>query len=159
MRAESERELRDTRKRTDVLITAMRRSEKRIDPVLQPLRDRVLFLKHNLNAKSLGALSKELSSVEGSVDSLVADLQQSIAEADSFLAEMEREQQASGKPASARMIHEREALVNHAPETGNQWPTASTRRWRALLRANPERRPEPQAEVEAQRANYSGLGE
>jgi hypothetical protein len=100
MRAESERELRDTRKRTDVLLTAMRRSEKRIDPVLQPLRDRVLFLKHNLNAKSLGALSKELSSVEGSVDSLVADLQQSIAEADAFLVDMEREPQASGQPAS-----------------------------------------------------------
>lgn len=99
MRAESERELRDTRRRTEALMASMRRAEKRIDPVLQPLRDRVLFLKHNLNAKSLGALSKELSAVEGNVDSLVADLQQSITEADAFLAEMEKEQQAAGKPA------------------------------------------------------------
>jgi len=97
MKAESERELRSTRKRTDALLASMRQAEKRIDPVLQPLRDRVLFLKHNLNAKSLGALSKELSSVEGSVDSLVADLQQSIAEADTFLAEMQKEQEAAGK--------------------------------------------------------------
>lgn len=100
MKAESERELRDTRKRTDALLASMKQAEKRIDPVLQPLRDRVLFLKHNLNAKSLGALSTELSSVEGNVDSLVADLQQSIAEADSFLAEMRKEQDAAGKTGS-----------------------------------------------------------
>jgi ElaB/YqjD/DUF883 family membrane-anchored ribosome-binding protein len=95
LRSESERELRETKRRTDALVASMQRSEKRIDPVLQPLRDRVLFLKHNLNAKSLGALSKELTTVEGSVDSLVADLQQSIAEADSFIAEMEKEQAAT----------------------------------------------------------------
>jgi hypothetical protein len=62
--------------------------------VLQPLRDRVLFLKHNLNAKALGALTKELTAVEGNVDSLLEDLRVSIAEADAYLAEMEKEQAA-----------------------------------------------------------------
>jgi len=95
MRAESERELRVTRERTEGLIAAMQRSEKRIEPVLRPLRDRVLFLKHNLNAKALGALTKELTSVETNVDELVTDLQASIAEADSYLAEMEKEQAAA----------------------------------------------------------------
>jgi hypothetical protein len=95
MRAESERELQATRRRTEALIEAMRRSERRLEPVLQPLRDRVLFLKHNLNAKALGALTKELATVEGDVDSLVADLKVSIAEADAYLAEMEKEQAAS----------------------------------------------------------------
>ncbi len=95
MRAESERELQATRRRTEGLIEAMRRSERRLEPVLQPLRDRVLFLKHNLNAKALGALTKELATVEGDVDSLVADLKASIAEADAYLAEMEKEQAAS----------------------------------------------------------------
>jgi hypothetical protein len=98
MRAESERELRATRQRTEGLIAAMQRSEKRIDPVLRPLRDRVLFLKHNLNAKALGALTKELTAVESSVDGLVADLQASIAEADAYLAEMEKEQAAAKAP-------------------------------------------------------------
>jgi hypothetical protein len=96
MRAESEKELRATRERTDGLIAAMQRSEKRIEPVLRPLRDRVLFLKHNLNAKALGALTKELTAVESNVDDLVKDLQASIAEADAYLAEMEKEQ-AAGK--------------------------------------------------------------
>jgi hypothetical protein len=95
MRAESERELRATRQRTEALIAAMQRSEKRIDPVLRPLRDRVLFLKHNLNARALGALTKELTAVESNVDGLVSDLQASIAEADAYLAEMEREQAAA----------------------------------------------------------------
>jgi hypothetical protein len=95
LRAESERELRETRRRTQALLASMQRAEKRIDPVLQPLRDRVLFLKHNLNAKALGALTNELTQVEGNVNALVADLQQSIAEADAFLIEMEREQQAA----------------------------------------------------------------
>jgi hypothetical protein len=98
MRAESERELRATRERTEGLIAAMQRSEKRIDPVLRPLRDRVLFLKHNLNARALGALTKELTAVESSVDGLVADLQASIAEADAYLAEMEKEQAAAKAP-------------------------------------------------------------
>ena len=56
--------------------------------MLRPLRDRVLFLKHNLNAKALGALTSELTSVEGNVDALVSELQQAIAEADAYLAEM-----------------------------------------------------------------------
>ncbi len=92
MRAESERELQATRKRTDALIAAMRRSEQRIDPVLRPLRDRVLFLKHNLNAKALGALTSELTAVEGNVDELVAELQTAIAEADAYLKEMETQE-------------------------------------------------------------------
>ena len=90
MRAESERELQATRKRTEGVIAAMRRSEQHIEPVLRPLRDRVLFLKHNLNAKALGALTSELAAVEGDVDSLVAELQAAIAEADAYLAVMEQ---------------------------------------------------------------------
>jgi hypothetical protein len=92
LKAESERELRETRTRTDRLIAAMQRSERKIGPVLQPLRDRVLFLKHNLNARALGALTKELASVESNVDALVADLKSSIAEADAYLKVMEQEQ-------------------------------------------------------------------
>ena len=99
MRAESERQLRETHRRTTELIKSMERAEARIEPVLKPLRDRVLFLKHNLNAKALGALTKELANVQGSVDALVADMQRSIDEADTYLHEMEREQ-AAAKPGS-----------------------------------------------------------
>ena len=94
LRQESERQLRDTRERTDALIASMTRAQKRVEPVLQPLRDRVLFLKHNLNARALGALTKELDGVSENVEALVADLQKSIAEADAFIAEMDRAKQA-----------------------------------------------------------------
>ena len=94
LRQESERELKDTRARTEALVGSMARAQKRIEPVLKPLRDRVLFLKHNLNARALGALTKELDGVSGEVDALVADLQKSIAEADAFIADMEKVKQA-----------------------------------------------------------------
>lgn len=89
LRAESQRELNETRRRADKLIEAMTRAEQRIDPVLRPLRDRVLFLKHHLNAQAIGALDKELLSVRSNVDSLVADLERAIAEADAFAQQMD----------------------------------------------------------------------
>jgi hypothetical protein len=90
LRQESEREMRDTKRRTDALIASMARAQTRVEPVLKPLRDRVLFLKHNLNARALGALTKELDTVRTDVDELVADLQRSIAEADAFIQDMEK---------------------------------------------------------------------
>jgi uncharacterized protein YukE len=90
LRQESERELRETRRRTEGLITTMEAAQARVEPVLKPLRDRVLFLKHNLNARALGALTKELDQVTGEVDALVADLQKSVTEADAFIADMDR---------------------------------------------------------------------
>jgi hypothetical protein len=92
LRQESERELRETRRRTEALIASMARAQARVEPVLQPLRDRVLFLKHNLNARALGALTRELDTVRTGVDELVTDLQRSIAEADAFIAQMEKDE-------------------------------------------------------------------
>ena len=92
LRSESERDLKATRRRADELIAAMTRAEARIGPVLKPLQDRVLFLKHNLNARAIGALSKELVAVRGNVDSLVTELEAAIKEADSFIKEMDTEE-------------------------------------------------------------------
>jgi Protein of unknown function (DUF2959) len=89
LRAESERELRETRRRAQGVIAAMEKAEKRVDPVLQPLRDRVLFLKHNLNASAIGALDQELVALRTNVDALVVDLESSIAEAETFIAQMD----------------------------------------------------------------------
>ena len=73
----------------------MERAEARITPVLKPMRDRVLFLKHNLNARAIGSLNKELVAVRGNVDSLVAELERSIKEADDFIKEMSAEDAAA----------------------------------------------------------------
>jgi DUF2959 family protein len=88
LRAESERELKATSARCEILIKSMERAQRRIEPVLKPLRDRVLFLKHNLNAQAIGALDAELLTVRTNVDALVADLDSAISEADQFVASM-----------------------------------------------------------------------
>jgi hypothetical protein len=97
LRAASERELKETKRRAQAVIKAMEGAEKRVDPVLQPLRDRVLFLKHNLNASAIGALDKELVALRTNVDALVADLESAIAEAETFLSEMDAEARAASK--------------------------------------------------------------
>src|SRR5262245_53906241 len=96
LRQESEREMRETKRRTEALIASMAKVQTRIEPVLKPLRDRVLFLKHNLNARALGALTKELDTMRTGVDELVADMQRSIAEADAFIHDMEQARAGEG---------------------------------------------------------------
>jgi len=90
MRRESESMLRDTKSRFKQMMTAMRRAEKSMDPVLQAFQDQVLYLKHNLNARAIGALSKELDGIERDTARLITDMQKAIAEADSFIRSMDR---------------------------------------------------------------------
>lgn len=85
----SEEKLKETKRKYEQMIKAMKRAEAKIDPVLQPLRDDVLFLKHNLNAKAIGELDGELSVITEHVDVLVQDLQRAVSEADRFIAEMQ----------------------------------------------------------------------
>jgi SMC interacting uncharacterized protein involved in chromosome segregation len=88
LRRQSEQQLESTRTKYSQLITAMKKAAARIDPVLVPLRDQVLFLKHNLNAKAIASLNTELTSVQGNVDVLVRDMEAAIAEADEFIKAM-----------------------------------------------------------------------
>ena len=88
-RSKSRAKLRATQTRYARLEKALKRSRKRMDPVLNNLRDYVLFLKHNLNAQAIGSLKSEVSSIETDVDQLIRDIQNSINEADAFLKEFE----------------------------------------------------------------------
>lgn len=85
LRRASAKELERTRKQYTTLLARMQAAEKRIEPVLGVLRDQVLFLKHNLNARAIGALQGEYRSLQGNVDQLLRDMQRSIDEADSFV--------------------------------------------------------------------------
>jgi hypothetical protein len=73
------------------LMNAMNKAESKLEPVLVPLRDQVLFMKHNLNAKAIAGLSDELVSVEMNVDILVTEMEKAIAEADKFIASLQAE--------------------------------------------------------------------
>jgi hypothetical protein len=92
LRRASEQKLSQTRQRYSYLIGAMKRAETKIEPVLVVFRDQVLFLKHNLNAQAVASLQKELVSFEANITSLIKEMESSIAEADSFIQAMTKEQ-------------------------------------------------------------------
>ncbi|MFK7887635.1 MAG: DUF2959 family protein [Gammaproteobacteria bacterium] len=77
-----------TRDQATRMIEAMRRSEQRIQPVLDTFRDQVLYLKHNLNLSAIASLEGEAAVIEINVDALIEDMNRSIAEADAFLGAM-----------------------------------------------------------------------
>jgi hypothetical protein len=81
----SARQLSRTRAEYRTLIERMKAAEKRIDPVLNVLHDQVLYLKHNLNARAIGALHGEYRNLQSNVDRLLQDMQRSIDEADGFV--------------------------------------------------------------------------
>jgi hypothetical protein len=63
----------------------MHQAESRMDPVLQAFEDQVLYLKHNLNAQAIGALETELGKIRSDVDSLIRNMEASIAESEAFI--------------------------------------------------------------------------
>lgn len=85
LRRRSETRLRDTEREVDRLLRAMHAAEKSLSPVLQKLEDRVLYVKHNLNAAALAGLDEEVPALRRDVDRLVQEMQESIAEADRFI--------------------------------------------------------------------------
>lgn len=90
LRAASERQMMETRGRYDQLIGAMNAAAAKMDPVLSAFKDRVLFLKHNLNAQAIAALQGNVGQIQGDVGSLIAEMERSIAEANSFISQMQQ---------------------------------------------------------------------
>ncbi|HEY8240501.1 MAG TPA: DUF2959 domain-containing protein [Kiritimatiellia bacterium] len=91
LRKASEAQLNDAKARYKTLMASMKKAEGKLEPALSPLRDQVLFLKHNLNAKAIGGLTSEVASIQTKVDDLVRDLQASVAEADAFIQTLQPE--------------------------------------------------------------------
>jgi hypothetical protein len=90
LRQKSSAQLRQTKARYAKLLAAMKRAERKMDPVLVAFRDQVLFLKHNLNASAIASLETQAAGIQSDVDALVRDLSASIREADAFLATLEQ---------------------------------------------------------------------
>ena len=88
LRRDSERQLKDTRRRYSKVLGAMRRAENAIDPVLASLKDNTLYLKHNLNARAIASLKNELSTVDNDVNALLTAMQQAINESNAFIDEL-----------------------------------------------------------------------
>ena len=58
LRAQSRQQLNRARRQYGKLMTALKKAEERIHPVLGAFQDQVLFLKHNLNAQAIALLQK-----------------------------------------------------------------------------------------------------
>jgi hypothetical protein len=85
LRSASRLKLKQTQQMYVQLITAMRRAESKIEPVLSVFQDQVLFLKHNLNAQAIAHLESELNTLSVGVAALVTAMERSIERANSFM--------------------------------------------------------------------------
>ena len=83
--SDSRRKLAETRSRYAQLAGSLRGAEATMEPVLKSLGEHVLYLKHNLNAAAIASLKGEAGNIQGQIDSLLAQMNASIIEADAFL--------------------------------------------------------------------------
>ncbi|UTT85879.1 DUF2959 domain-containing protein [Vibrio pelagius] len=88
LRRSSEQKLRDTKSSYQTMLSAMKRAEKKMDPVLNTLRDNTLYLKHNLNASAVGSLQGEFMSLEKDIAFAIKQMNEAIEESDKFLAQL-----------------------------------------------------------------------
>ncbi|HRV80118.1 MAG TPA: DUF2959 family protein [Planctomycetota bacterium] len=79
---------RDTESRYNDVVRVMHDAEGKMKPVLQTFKDHVTFIKHNLNAKAISGLKDSAMNIQSDVADLIASMQKSIDEADSFLKDM-----------------------------------------------------------------------
>lgn len=90
LKQSSQSKLDATRAHYKQLITAMKNAEARIQPVLTVFNDQVMYLKHNLNAQAITSLKNELGVLQSDVSSLIASMEKSIEEANTFIRNMEK---------------------------------------------------------------------
>jgi ElaB/YqjD/DUF883 family membrane-anchored ribosome-binding protein len=89
LRRQSRELLDQTRTRYERMMSAMERAQTAMAPVLQSFEDQVLFLKHNLNARAISALERELDAIETETETLISAMNEAIAEADAFIENLE----------------------------------------------------------------------
>ena len=90
LKRQSSSKLRQTKQRYKSLIRSMRKAESKMTPVLTALKDNSLFLKHNLNAKAVGALEGEMISIKKDVSALIADMNAAIEQSQKFIDMLEK---------------------------------------------------------------------
>jgi DNA repair exonuclease SbcCD ATPase subunit len=88
LRRDSERQLTQTQSRFSRLMTSMHNAEKTLDPVLNSLKDNVLYLKHNLNARAITSLKGEMGTVNADISNLIKAMQKAINESEVFIVKM-----------------------------------------------------------------------
>ncbi|MEM1107245.1 MAG: DUF2959 family protein [Planctomycetota bacterium] len=77
-----------TQEMFDTMVGKMDEAADRMDPVLEAFRGRVLLLKSSLNAQALASIQSNADELVDGIESLIEEMNASIAEADEFIAAM-----------------------------------------------------------------------
>lgn len=88
-RSDSQQQLNDTKARYAELERSLRNAELSMAPVLATMKDNVLYLKHNLNARAIGALRGEYLSIKRDIDNLLVEMNAAIQRSNQFIASLE----------------------------------------------------------------------
>ena len=88
LRQKSSASLDDTQKKYRTFYTTLKKSEAKMGPVLKKFKDQVLYLKHNLNAQAITGLKNESAKIEGDIEALISDMNNSISQAEDFIKTM-----------------------------------------------------------------------
>jgi hypothetical protein len=90
LKSQSSLKFKETQRRYRSLIKSMRKAESKMAPVLSALKDNSLFLKHNLNARAIGALQGEMVSIKKDVSALIKEMNTAIAQSQLFIDLLEK---------------------------------------------------------------------
>lgn len=88
LRRDIEGKLKDTKRRYNSLLKAMRKAEGKMDPVLTAMQDNVLYLKHNLNASAISGLQGEFGNIKQDIDQLINEMNTAIDQSNEFITSM-----------------------------------------------------------------------
>jgi hypothetical protein len=85
LKRQSQSRYKETQSRYKTVIRSMRNAEKRMQPVLNALKDNMLYLKHNLNAQAIGELKTEYKVIKQDVERLINEMNNSINKSQTFI--------------------------------------------------------------------------
>ncbi|MEJ6122437.1 DUF2959 domain-containing protein [Vibrio sp. 2-Bac 85] len=88
LKRQSSQKLAETKSQFSTLLRSMRNAESKMEPVLSSLNDNVLYLKHNLNAQAVSEIKGEFTNLKRDIQQLMNDMNESIAESNKFIKQM-----------------------------------------------------------------------
>lgn len=81
----------DTKASYDEMLTRMDAAAASMDPVLTKFKDRVLFIKSNLNAQAIASLKGTEVELTTDIEQLIGEMEASIKEADEFIGKIQQQ--------------------------------------------------------------------
>lgn len=75
-------------KQYEMIIVLMERNEQNLEDYLKILGDNVLFLKHNLNSKAVFSLREVSAELQGNINDIILDIDNSITKTNEFIQHM-----------------------------------------------------------------------